>query len=303
MTKMIPKVGFVFSTKDRVDFTLRSLASIDTDSGFDLIWVDGSNTCEGKAVPESVTLRKARLLEIQYNVGGGPDSAIGFGLRRLLNLGYDYCGLIENDVLFQPGWFYKLMNLFEAADEYGFTVGAATVRNVESRVLLYRQQYTINWNVGAGMILFTRKAARVVLATYGPTTARKLAAFYRARFGIDLGNVWELWMDQEDRYLGCDWAYCMHLFSHGMISVGSIPSMASNIDCDMEKVLCTGFVKVSKGINKELRNDSFRFISRSFLSLVRVFCCSGFLPLRGLFTVLKAHNFPSQLLSLLRKLG
>ncbi len=42
------RIGFAFSTRDRVEFTRRSLASIDTDEGFDRLWVDGSVTPEGR---------------------------------------------------------------------------------------------------------------------------------------------------------------------------------------------------------------------------------------------------------------
>ena len=35
---------------------------------------------------------------------GGPDAAIQFSLKRLLALGYDFVGLIENDIQLKPGW-------------------------------------------------------------------------------------------------------------------------------------------------------------------------------------------------------
>ncbi len=191
MANYNPKVGFVFSTKDRVGFTLRSLSSIDTESGLDLIWVDGSETAEGRALPQSVKPQRCRLVEVHHGVQGGPDHTIRFGLRRLLALGYEFCGLIENDVVLEPGWFSHLMNLFGKAQNDGFAVGAATVRNLNSRVLFSHPNYTINSVVGAGMVLFTRQAAKVVLATYGPTTAKKLATFFKQKMHANLGDVWE----------------------------------------------------------------------------------------------------------------
>ena len=74
----MPTVGFVFSTKDRVPMTHRSLASIDTDGGFDLIWVDGSQSPEGQRLPLAAQLRRARLVEICRGVTGGPDAAIRY---------------------------------------------------------------------------------------------------------------------------------------------------------------------------------------------------------------------------------
>src|SRR5215831_15945439 len=116
MNKSTPKVGFIFSTKERVDLSRRSLGSIDSDSGFDLIWLDGSTSEEARRLPESIKLQKTRLVEVHLDVKGGPDAAIRYGLRRLLALGYDYCGLIENDLEFVPGWFSRLMELFRLGE-------------------------------------------------------------------------------------------------------------------------------------------------------------------------------------------
>src|SRR5678816_4559553 len=126
MNKNRPKVGFIFSSKERVDLSRRSLSSIDSDSGFDLIWLDGSTSQEARRLPESITLRKTRLVEVHLDVTGGPDAAIKYGLHRLLALGYDYCGLIENDIEFVPGWFSRLMELFQLAETNDLQVGAAS---------------------------------------------------------------------------------------------------------------------------------------------------------------------------------
>jgi len=261
MTKSNPKVGFVFSTKDRLNFTLRSLASIDTDSGFDLMWVDGSDTSEGKALPQSVKLRNCRLVEVHYDIKGGPDNAIRFGLRRLLDLGYDYCGLIENDIELKPDWFPKLMELFKLGRRDGLSVGAATVGTIGSRILIRRPKYLIMWNMGARMVLFTRQAARIVLATYRPVNAQTLHKFYMDKFGIDLGDIWELWMDKTDRELGCDWAYAMQMYDYGFSSLGSIISLASNIDFDFETTFRALYVRELVKVSKEDIKRFSQFVS------------------------------------------
>ena len=262
MTIGISKVGFAFSTKDRVEFTLRSLASIDADSGFDLIWVDGSDTPEGKALPECVKLRRSRLVEVHHNVTGGPDNAIRFGLTRLLNAGYEYCGLIENDVEFRPGWYAKLMQLFELGSSDGLRVGSATVRTIESRVLIPTPQYVLMWNVGAGMALFAREAARIVLATYRPANAKTLSKYYMEAFGADLRDKWELWMDAPDRQLGCDWAYAMQLHRYGFYSLGSVPSLAFHMDFDLEMAFRTSYVRRPMEIS-QADNQSWRQLTRA----------------------------------------
>lgn len=237
------KVGFVFSTKDRVDYTRHSLASLGTCDGFDLVWVDGSDSPEGRALPESVKTQYCRIVEVHHDVKGGPDAAIRFGLKRLLELGYEYCGLIENDIRFEPGWFPRLMELFQFGAEEHLNVGAATVFSLESRVMIHRPRYAFMWNMGACMVLFTREAARIVLATYRAVGSSDLVRFYSCTFGVDLRRVWELMMDQPDRRLGCDWAYAMCLYKCGLISLGTLPSMAIDMDHDFEKHFRTTYVQ------------------------------------------------------------
>lgn len=240
---LIPKetdrVGFIFSTKDRVDFSLRSLPTIDQERGFDIIWVNGSDTKEGRELPYKYKFKNANLKEVHQNIKGGPDAAIRYGLRRLLDLGYDYCGLIENDIVFQPGWFKKLIELFSLAAKDGLVVGAATVRNYDSRVIEYCKKYTINWNIGAGMVLFTRRAAKLILDQYDtlPTVGLRICRFYGELFGIDLrknrepcGNPLGI-----GYLLSSDFSYDMVLYKNGLASIGYIPSLVSDLGVNVEK--------------------------------------------------------------------
>jgi hypothetical protein len=235
-------VGFVFSTKDRVHLSLRALSALDRCGGFDVIWVDGSVTPEGRSLPKAIRLKNANLVEIHEGITGGPDAAIQFGLMRLLELGYAHCGLIESDVLLHSGWFAILMDLFEKGRREGLAVGAVTVKTLASRVLYYRKDYAILWSVGASMILFTRKAAKIVLLTYRRTTSREVAAFYQQRFGKRLDGVWELGRDVEDRELGTDWNHMVELYRHGLVSIGSIPARMDKMDSDLFAVARTHFV-------------------------------------------------------------
>ncbi len=273
MPDLMKKVGFAFSSKDRTYFTRRSLRSIDQEAGYDLLWVDGSDTQEGKELPFDIELKNARLVEVNQNVKGGPDAAIKFGLHRLLDLGYDYCGLIENDVEFKPGWFRHLLQLFELGDRDKLNIGAASVRSIGSRVLVNQRDYSLLWNAGAGMILFTREAAEQVLSTYGLTTAKKVYDFYKRLFGIDVSSSWELFMNQFDRPLGADWSYAMQLYEHGFAAACSIPSYAFNMDCDVEKEFRTKYVtddheisneelKLFKAVRRTLSNRSVPHLAR-----------------------------------------
>ncbi len=252
------RVGFVFSTKDRTELSERSLASVDLEGGFDLIWVDGSKTPEGKALPYSVKLNNAILAEVHSGVTGGPDAAIRYGLNRLLELGYDYCGLIENDIEFKPGWFRSLMNLFHLGELDGIKVGGATARSIGSRVLLNRPNYSFTWNAGAGMLLLTKEAARLILLDYGNHRASEMAAFYRDKFGIDISGTWEMYMGLEDRVHGCDWWFAPQLYEHGLACLSTVPSLASNMDIDLEAWLRTRYVGNDMRISIE---DDRRFAS------------------------------------------
>ena len=242
MNKNRPKVGFVFSTKERVDLSRRSLRSIDSDSGFDLIWLDGSTSEEARRLPESISLRKTRLVEVHLDVKGGPDAAIRYGLRRLLALGYDYCGLIENDIEFVPGWFSRLMELFELGAIDNLQVGAATTRTFLSRTLAPQSQYATLWNIGAGMVLFTRNATRIVLRHYHPRRAREVSAYFKKKHGNDLRHIWELWMDRHDRLLGCDWGYSLELDKRGLSSLGTVPTYSYNLDLDPKTFLRSDYL-------------------------------------------------------------
>lgn len=237
------RIGFAFSSKDRVHFTLPTLSSVDTEEGFDLVWVDGSVTPEGRKLPQGMRLKNARLVEVHSGVGGGPDRAICFGLNRLLDLGYDYCGLIENDMVFEPGWFGKLLQLFERAASDGIACGAATVRSYQSRVLEYRRGYLLCWNIGAGMVLFSRPAAQLILGYYEVLrrwmTARAVYKFYGETFGVDLRGLWDLWYGAFDHRLAMDWGYSPLLYEHGFASVGCIPSLVQDLEFDVGAVLRT----------------------------------------------------------------
>jgi len=257
-----PKVGFLLTTKDRVDFTRRSLQSIDTCGGFDLIWVDGSTTPEGKALPRTIKLRNCRIAELHQDVRPrhtdprsrsfagnlGSHLAIDFGMRRAIDLGYDYCGIIENDITFEPNWLPRLMELFELGKRDGFNVGAVTARSIASRVMFRRPDYLVMWNIGAGMVLFTHQAARIVVRTYANWCAKKLARFCQKTFGVDLSNVWELWCDAKDRPLCPDWQFSSHLYEHGLASLATIPSLAFNMDMRIEEVLRTTYVRQAEEI-------------------------------------------------------
>jgi hypothetical protein len=242
------KVGFAFSSKDRISFTRQTLEAMDADGGYDVIWNDGSTDPEAQALPENIPFRHARLVEVNHDVRGGPDRSICFGLERLLHLGYDYVGLIENDIVLQPGWFHRLMNLFELTAKDGIVCGAATVRSYDGRVIEHRAGYSLNWGTGAGMILFSRPAAEIILRQYSKLkmSVGSLNSFYSRLFRLDLnvrvqgdaGKVVE-----DEAWLTLDWGYTPMLYLHGYASVGSIPTLARDLEFPSGHFLLSDYVR------------------------------------------------------------
>ncbi len=242
------RVGFALSSKDRVAFTRQTLKAMDRESGFDIVWNDGSEEAEARALPKNFHFQNARLVEVNYDVRGGPDPCIRFGLERLLHLGYDYVGLMENDILVHPGWFRHLMNLFALAAHDGIVCGAATVRSYGSRVIEHRSGYSINWGTGAGMILFSRPAAEVILHQYSKLkmSTSSITNFYSRLFRLDLNLAVQ---DSAGRavqgavWLTLDWGYTPLLYLHGYTSVGSIPSLAHDLEFPPGHYLLNDYVR------------------------------------------------------------
>ncbi len=238
------KIGFIFSTKDRVDFTRQVLKNLDSESGFDIIWMDGSETAEGKKLLSQVQFKNCSLKKIYRNQGGGPNVIIPKGLSLLLQEKYDYCGLIENDVEMKPGWFSCLMELFELGQKDNIDVGAATIRTIKSRILEYKKHYATIWNLGAGMVLFSARAAGIICNMYYGkylVNSEILSKYYKKHFDNSLADVYELWMEKKNRSLGLDWAYAMELHKYHLWCLGSVPSMATDFGYDMKEISRTSY--------------------------------------------------------------
>ena len=247
------RVGFSFSTRDRYLFTLRSLQSLDTEGGFDLIWNDGSTEQGVPALAGNYKFQKAKLVEVNYGVTGGAERAVCFGLARLLELGYDYVGLIENDILFRPGWFSALMKLFSLGASEGIVCGSATARSFESHVLEYRSGYGVQSDTGAGMVLFSRPAAEIIMDLYSNPSSLQMTThswqkFYAELFGLDLRTFSPFWAYPPDRAFPCtlDWGYTPSLYLKGYASLSTIPSYATDLEFDVETFFHTKYVSAEK---------------------------------------------------------
>lgn len=235
-----PPIAFALNTKDRTHYTTRILPALDISPSLDLYWFDGSESIAGANLPSRIHFAQTRLKEIHYDIVGGADVAIQYALNRMLAKDYHYLGLIENDVLLEHGWLTALLDTIDCAQRDGLTVGAASVRTIACRCLLTRDNYAPMWNMGAGMVLFTREGANAVLADYRGTSSREVNAYWQG-LGFEL-HSWDLWRDQPDRVLGADWWYAAAMFKRGLVSVGSVPTFGRNIDFDIKEELRTNYV-------------------------------------------------------------
>lgn len=253
------RVGFSFSTMDRYLYTLQTLQSLDTEGGFDLIWNDGSKEQGVPALAQNYRFRNAKLVEINHGVTGGADAAICFGLSRLLQLGYDYVGLIENDIFFRPGWFSNLMKVFSMGVAEGIVCGSATARSFESHVLEYRSGFGVQCDIGAGMVLFSRAAAEIIMDLYSNPSSLQMTThswqkFYADLFGLDLRKFSPFWAYPPERAFPCtlDWGYTPSLYLKGYASLSTIPSYATDLEFDVQTFFHTSYVaegKSNAGVN------------------------------------------------------
>jgi hypothetical protein len=247
------RFGFSFSSKDRYLFTLQSLDSLDTEGGFDLIWNDGSKEEGVPALARNYKFRNARLVEINYGVTGGAERAVQFGLSRLLKLGYDYVGLIENDILFRPGWFSHLREVFALGAAEGIACGSATARSFESHAIEYREGYSVQADIGAGMVLFSRAAAEIIMELYQNPSSLQMTThswqqFYADFFGIDLRQFAPFWAYPSNQPVPCtlDWGYTPSLYLNGFASLATIPSYATDLEFEVESFFHTKYVSEEK---------------------------------------------------------
>lgn len=209
------KLALAYSSKDKVEQTEKTFPRLMNSAGLqaDIHWCDGSVTEEGCLCPESWGQRPIRVL-------GGADAAIAWKLTWLLKTGATHVGILENDVLLDPDWCEPTMALFEKGKADGLDVGSVSARSYCDRVLIQRDGYAVMHNIGAGMVIFTRQAAELVLRSlrthWWPDNRRLFAQFS----GIDLNT----WIGFQEQVVTTDWGWEAQLASHGLASLALTPS-------------------------------------------------------------------------------
>lgn len=217
------RVAIAFSTKDRVLLSQRSIKPL-LRGKFDLWWIDGSTTSEGKKFFEAGNKYVPPSFMFGY-VRGGSGAAIVFALSKMLAHGvgngtrYEYIGLIENDCLLPRNWFDKTMALFKTP---GLRVGAVSARTYEDRILIQRDGYAVMHNTGAGCVIFSRTAAEIILRTYRTQWTTENRLTFAQLIDDDIGSYWAF--RGSEHWLCADWRWDSVLAAHGYASLGLVPS-------------------------------------------------------------------------------
>jgi len=160
---------------------------------------------------------------VHANVRGGAGAAIVYALSMMLasKENYTHIGLCESDVLLQSGWL-DCLGLFDRGAADGLHVGAVSARAYEDRVLFQRDGYAVMHNIGAGMIIFTREAAKYVLDHFRTAFTTDNRRIFSRLAGIDIGSYWAFRLGEHN--LTADWHWEAVLASVGLASLALTPS-------------------------------------------------------------------------------
>jgi hypothetical protein len=257
------RVGIAYSSKDRVDKTKRTLKPLLQPKLFDTWWYDGSQNKEGQAFHEA----KCGSVYSATRLTGGSCRYIVCALTQLLECGreegrpYDFLGLVENDVMLHEGWFERTIGLFETGKKYGLEVGAVSARCYVDRILIQCDGFAIMHNLGAGMVIFSRHAAELILNYYRTGMTTENRKVFSLLSGVDIGPYWAF--KGSDHMLVADWSWDRMLAQHGLCSLALTPTKATQL----EKIKDQGLVLAKKPV-KELDNP--KALVRYSTSLFRI---------------------------------
>ncbi len=244
------KLALALLTKDTPELTARSIEPLLQPDKFDLFFIDGSVTDEGRRFPWYGI--EATGFGVDQEIYGGPDAAIVYALTKFLHPMYEaytHFGLCEQDVLLHPDWHGPVMALFERGAADGLEVGAVSARCYEDRILVQRDGYALCHNLGAGHIIFTREAATKILDHYRTGWWIDNRMMFCQLSGIDIG-AYAAFRGNE-QWTTADWNFDAILARHGLASLALTPSAATMLDQD----IASQGLAMAKGDYELLRNE------------------------------------------------
>ncbi len=214
------KLAIAYSTKDQVELSEQTFPIL-RDSQHALYWCDGSKERHGQLFFDTW---KGICTGANGMVRGGADAAIAWKLSTLLasDQEFTHIGLLENDCLLDEDWFEPTMELFEKGKADGLSVGAVSARSYVDRVLIQCEGYAVMHNLGAGMVIFTREAAELVLHSFRTHWWPTNRLLFAQLSGIDLAT-YACFRGQE-QFVTTDWGFDAQLASHGLASLALTPA-------------------------------------------------------------------------------
>ena len=248
-------VAIGYSAFNKTELIKQSLPPLLQPDKFDLFIADGSTKPDAIECLHNLTDGREGI-EAHYGVRGGSGAAIVYLLSTMLaNPTYDYIGLCEMDVVLGDGWFESTMDLFVDGEARGFKVGAASPRCYEDRVLVQWDDWAVVHNTGAGVIIFSRAAAQMVLDQYRVQRTLENRAVFSQVAGVDIAAYWAF--RGSDHWLVADWRWDALLASKGLASLALTPSPVTMIGQtpsleEQGLTLATGKVK------ELIRPDTFK---------------------------------------------
>lgn len=219
------KLALAYSTKDQVKLSEQTFPVL-RDGQHALFWCDGSQTEAGLEF-----FRNNAPCTTVHGPGikGGPDAAIAWKLSKMLAAPqkYTHIGLIENDVLLDLDWLEPTMALFEKGKQDGLEVGAVSPRSYVDRILIQRDGWAVMHNLGAGVVIFTRAAADLILRSFRTTWWPDNVRLFASLSGIDL-RTYAAFRGQE-QWCTTDWGWETMLARHGLASLALTPAKCQMI--------------------------------------------------------------------------
>ncbi len=247
------KLAIGFSSKDQTELTDQTLNRLcETKAEFDLYWIDGSRTDEGLkdfADHRDCAFHSDRVV-------GGADAGLAWKLSEMLKHPYTHIGLLENDVLLDEDWFEPTMELFEQGKADGLDVGAVSPRSYVDRVLCQRNGYAVCHNLGAGVVIFTREAAELVLRHFRTGFWGDNVRLFAQLSGIDL-RTYAAFRGNEQNPITSDWIWDAVLARHGLASLALTPAKCQMIG--QNPPLEQQGLELTTVDHAEVRRDSNRF--------------------------------------------
>ena len=285
------RLAIAYNTMNKLELTKQSFPVL-RDGQHALLWSDGSTDPEALSFFEE---NRHLATKSFSGVRGGADAGIAHSLTRLLeDPEYTHVGLVESDVLLDADWLEPTIELFREGLRDGLNVGAVSARSYVDRVLVQRDKYAVMLNIGAGMIIFTRDAAQIVLETFStgwwPTTRKVFAQVS----GVDIATF--ACFHGNEQWTTTDWKFEASLARMGYAALALTPAKASMIG--QVPPLHQQGLELTQGPIDVRRNEQAFETYRSTLSRLGV--CVDHATLSDSFPWLQRHGeellvFPHQL--------